>query len=439
MQLLIVIYSCLVSIALASPEWRADRRAQPLNSRGSFRDQAGRSTRLHIHIALAHSDTEGAVGALLKISDPHSEEYGRHWTAQEVAEAFVPSTAHVLLVKEWLYGSGVTTDRLSFSHGGGYIVIDSTVEEAMRVFDATCSRLNDRISDETWIDCDHYRIPESLSSFIDYIIALKEPTRGLSAGISGRTRHKSAKPKARSLQRRNGTSLLSNIDCRECTTPSCLRELYRIPQGIKPHPNNSFGIFEIAWATWLPEDLDLFFSKFEPQIVGTYPSIQRIDGGYTQTSFNISPFNLEPDLDFEYAMALTNPLPITNIQVGDKVLGGDINNMLAAFDKYYCGALDSSIDPTFPTSQPGGYNKTTDCGTVTPPMVLSISYSYPEASFPPEYLRSSDSWVSPSSSRAEIPAPKVVPNRGLASMKRQAHQMRLPENLTPNGHHLVLG
>ncbi|XXH02693.1 hypothetical protein Hte_009076 [Hypoxylon texense] len=384
MHLLTVFSSCLLSAALASPgsRWHSEQRVE---SPATFRrDQAWRRSRLHIQIALAQSHADRAAESLLRISDPNSEEYGQHWTAQDVAEAFAPSRAHASMVKDWLYGFGITADRLLSSHGGGYILVDLTVEEAMKLFNPTCSRRNNKQSDETYIGCDHHSIPESLSPFIDYIITVRKPTTGLPHDIPNRTRHRSAEPKAQSLQRRNKTA---DINCLEYTTPSCLRELYHIPQAIDPHPNNSFGIFEVAWATWLPEDLDLFFSNFEPQLVGKYPSVQRIDGGYTQTSFNISPFNLEPDLDFEYAISLTNPLPITNIQVGDKVSGGDINNMLAAFDEYYCGALDSSMDPTFPASRPGGYDETTDCGTVTPPKVLSISYSYPEAEFPPEYLR----------------------------------------------------
>ena len=60
--------------------------------------------------------------------------------------------------------------------------------------------------------------------------------------------------------------------------------------------------------------------------------------------------------------------------------------MLAAFDKYYCDALDAAVDPIYPNPLPGGYNKT-DCGTVVPPKVISISFSWPEADFSPGYLK----------------------------------------------------
>ncbi|PNP40281.1 hypothetical protein TGAMA5MH_07810 [Trichoderma gamsii] len=137
--------------------------------------------------------------------------------------------------------------------------------------------------------------------------------------------------------------------------------------------------------TWLPEDLDKFFGLFRPDLVGQRPVVDPIDGGYLQTNYNSTPFYLEADLDFQYALALTSPMPVLDVQVGDEFVSGDVNNMLAAFDKYYCGSLNSSLDPQYPDTKPGGYNHT-DCGNVTPPKVLSISYTNPEDSFPAAYL-----------------------------------------------------
>ena len=107
-----------------------------------------------------------------------------------------------------------------------------------------------------------------------------------------------------------------------------------------------------------------------------------------QNTTQIWPFNLEPNLDFEYTMTLAAPQTIDNIQVGDMYQIGNFNNMLAAFDKYYCNSLDHTIDPSFPNPVlgPGGYPNKTDCGTIKPPKVLSISYANSEANFPKEYL-----------------------------------------------------
>jgi len=179
----------------------------------------------------------------------------------------------------------------------------------------------------------------------------------------------------------------AKVNCSVYTAPVCLREAYGIPHASpgSVHPNNSFGMYQIAWATWLPEDLDLFYRTFQPSLVGRRPLVEPVNGGYMQTDIQISPFNLEPNLNFQYAVALTSPQPIINVQVGD-MYGGNINNMLAAFDKYYCGSINPSIDPVYPNSQPGGWNSSADCGTIRPPKVLSITYGDSEANFPREYL-----------------------------------------------------
>ncbi|QPG98773.1 hypothetical protein C2857_000031 [Epichloe festucae Fl1] len=87
-------------------------------------------------------------------------------------------------------------------------------------------------------------------------------------------------------------------------------------------------------------------------------------------------------------MALVNPLPGIDIQVGDKFLRGNLNTMLAGFDEHYCKkALDPAIDPIYPDSKnPGGYNAL-DCGNRKPPLVISISWAQPEAELPPRYSR----------------------------------------------------
>lgn len=53
--------------------------------------------------------------------------------------------------------------------------------------------------------------------------------------------------------------------------------------------------------------------------------------------------------------------------------------MLAAFSESHCNSLDEEIDPIEGVSN-------IDCGTVDPPKVLSVSYVWSEANFPPEYL-----------------------------------------------------
>ncbi|KAI8635240.1 subtilisin-like protein [Xylariaceae sp. FL1651] len=328
---------------------------------------------------------ETAAASLLKVSDPHSLEYGRHWTREQVSRTFAPRSEDSRAVMRWLHGHGVTRKRMTHAHSRGHVVIESTFRETERLLGTTCTVGGDPESGEELASCDNYTLPASVSSAVEYITVT---SRHVVKRLPFRKRE-SPTALPRDLL---GNGALLDVNCSEYTTPACLRTLYNMPfNSSGPHPSNSFGIFEQAWVTWLPEDLDLFFQLFEPSLVGRRPVVERVDGGFTQTNYTLSPFNLEPDLDFEYAMALTHPQPVQNIQVGSRYQVGNLNNLLAALDRFYCGSLDPSVDPLFPDDDPtapDAYNHTTDCGSIaTLPNVLSISYSYPEASFPKAYLK----------------------------------------------------
>lgn len=346
------------------------------------RGEADTTVSLSIHIALKQRGVDYGVESLLDLSNPSSPNFGRHWTAREVAEAFAPPAETISAVIRWLNNSGVHTSRVSPSHGRTYLVFDSTVGEAAHLLNTTFHQFEaPGGAAYARITSTAYHIPTDLASAVDYILATNKN------GLTRAPSHAKRRYKSQALQpRENGTRPPATVDCDKYTAPSCLRELYRIPVGTSPHPNNSFGIYESAYVTWLPEDLDLFFKTFQPELTGRRPVVEAIDGGYLQTDIKITPFNLEPDLDFEYAIALTNPQEVKNIQVGDQFLLGNINNMLAAFDRYYCDKLDPSFDPIYPDPNPGGYNKSTDCGTLDPPKVLSISWGDSEANYAPEYL-----------------------------------------------------
>ena len=366
--------------ALQSTSTAAYRRLSPsVAARWQRGAKVSVDIRLRVHIALAQSNISEAGSALLAISDPDSSHYGRHWTPSEVARALAPQTEDVASVMKWLAGSGIPSERVRRSHAADELRVDSTVGELGRILNATYYHYTDINGREAQVACEGYHLPLSIASLIDYVT----PTLPHGSATSPGQRRTRARVNTRDV-----SSSPIAVDCRKYVAPSCLREIYGIPaETLTPHPNNSFGVFQLAWVTWRPEDLDSFFSRYQPELVGRRPVVEKIDGGYLQYDYNVTAFNLEADLDFSYAMALTGSQPVIDLQVGDMFRLGNINNMLAAFDKYYCGALDPSIDPVFPDPLPGGYNKSTDCGTVAPPNVISISYSWNEDDFPPEYLR----------------------------------------------------
>lgn len=331
---------------------------------------------LQVSIALTIGNVDHAVETLMRISDPASPDYGQHLSTKEVVRMFEPTPNVVSNVMEWLHRSGINESQVSLSHGGGHLDLTVSVGEAASLFETTFFHHTHQDTGQEEITCPYYHIPASLAESIDYMMA--------TAPVLTRRLH----PRQQvALGDRTSTPSFLQRGCPEDTYPSCIRALYGIPEGIHPHPNNSFGVFEPSWVSWLQEDLDMFFKFFQPDMVGSHPKIDAVNGGYLQENLTGLPYNLEPNLDFEYTMALTWPQAVTNVEVGSHDQVGNVDDMLAAFDRFYCDPVNEQYK-NFPRYYKPGCNATScDCGSSSPPKVLSISYGWTEAAFSPNYLQ----------------------------------------------------
>lgn len=266
--------------------------------------------------------------------------------------------------------------KLRLSPDRAYLSFDVTVSNAESLLGAKFHRYSSGKVNQTASKV--YSLPHNLAKYVDFVL----PAPGREPGNSA--------PTSSSVRFKDGlnTRATRKVDCFKYMTPQCLLALYNIDEGDaqSAHPNNSLGVFTPAWSTWLADDMDRFFADFAPDLIGHRPKIMAINGGYRQEEYKIASFNLEPNLDYQYSMALASPVPVTNIQVGDKFLMGNLNTMLGAFDEHYCNtALDPQFDPIYPDLQPGGYNSS-DCGIYQPPRVIAIAYAWNEASFSDKYI-----------------------------------------------------
>jgi tripeptidyl-peptidase I len=146
-------------------------------------------------------------------------------------------------------------------------------------------------------------------------------------------------------------------------------------------------------AYWRSEDLDAYFEKYAPSMVGRRPAVLGVNGGHEQNDQHGKFWPLEANLDFEYIMTFTNRA-VLYYQIGDLKLiskmAPTLNGFPAAFDATYCEALSNEIDtlPHNTTRTWSTISQTADCGTINKlPSVLSISYARDEANFPASYLR----------------------------------------------------
>ena len=290
-------------------------------------------------------------------------------------------------VMKWLEQSGINKSHVKLSHGGDSLTLSLSVQEATLLLDTKLYHQTHQETGQKRIASQHYHIPKSLDGHIDYVTLLAASPDSLSAAHD-----------ARQVPRERRQQIVLKDDnavpfaplppgCFKQTNLACLRNLYKIPEDVSPHPNNSLGIFEPSWQSWLPEDLDEFFGHLQKDRVGHRPKVEAVNGGYLQRDYTGPNWNTEPNLDFEYAMALTTPQEVTNVQVGSYEQVGNLDNMLAAFDNYYCDPIPSK-HKKYPEFYPPGCNATTcDCGSSTPPKVLSISWGWTEAGFSANYLQ----------------------------------------------------
>ncbi|KAE9408682.1 subtilisin-like protein [Gymnopus androsaceus JB14] len=350
------------------------------------------SATIPLRFGLKQSNTHRIDEYLYDVSHPSSANYGKHWTAAQVAAAFAPSDETIGTVRNWLFGSGISLEKIRLSASKGWLEVEATVEQAEELMN-TEYHIFEHSTGQEHIACDEYHLPHNVAPHVEIVL----PSVHFDAIIEKRSSEQPARtvglpgsgngPKKGAATSPNTNSDLSTCD--EEITVDCLKALYNISYTPVSGDTNTYGIVEYTPEAVLKSDLDMFFAVYAPDLVGVYPTEFDIDGGVQQTEDESFDFNGEPSLDLEYAMALvTSAQNITLYQVGDLVQGASFNNLLDALDASYCtyeGGDDSSEDGIYPDDAPGGFTGPEACGTITPAFVISTSYSYDEADLTPFY------------------------------------------------------
>ncbi|POS76710.1 Pro-kumamolisin [Diaporthe helianthi] len=331
---------------------------------------------LPVRIALAQNNLDKGYEYLMDVSHPHSPNYGKHWTAEEVINTFRPSDADVEAVRGWLVGSGIPFETITHSDnkaigqiGEGLPGVEPPLRNLPRLtfwytvlinfkwlaFDASTSKVEkllhteyheyqDRRSGGVMPACNAYHVPKNIQPLIDYItpgIKLLAPTdeligqgrqypekRGFTAPLgSGSVPDKHAPepvkkwhsiPMEHSMSPYGGLDQSDLSQCDTVITPACVAALYQIPPAPNyVDPSNTMGIFETGEQYWDQLDLDLFFTDFANWIPnGTHPIDNNVDGGVAQTT-NVSEAGSESMLDLQLAYPIVHPQKITVWDVDD--------------------------------------------------------------------------------------------------------------------------
>ncbi|KAH8702313.1 protease S8 tripeptidyl peptidase I [Talaromyces proteolyticus] len=374
-----------------------ERRSSAPASSWVKRSQAPRDFVLPIHIGISSQNIEEGHYHLMDISDPRSENFGKHWTPKQVYDFFSPSKKSVENVRGWLASNGIDKHRHKVASSRGYIQFHATVDEAESLLGTQYNIWEHTNTGEISISCDEYHVSRDIQHHIDFIT----PTIGLDAAsgshLTIRNKKRASIQRARlahsSEKSMKKTVFQNQTSCSDNVTPECIKALYHISPSSSTtnQPGNDLGLYETA-LSYDQMNLDWFFSLYAPGIPnGTHPISNNIDGGVGAVPAGMG--GGETMLDIEMVYPIIYPQSVKIFQVYglmDTLFGrnetGLFNQFLDALDASYCtydGGDDPDIDPRFPDGHT--WNGTRQCGIYKPTNIISISYAVAEDAYTPAY------------------------------------------------------
>ncbi|KAI0451280.1 peptidase S8/S53 domain-containing protein [Xylaria acuta] len=360
------------------------------------RDRATPSQVLPIRIGLRQRNLENAESYIYEVADPTSPNFGKHWSAEKVANTFAPSPEAKNAVVNWLVDAGIERQRISLSKGHNWVQFDGSVKEAENLFATEYWHYQHVENGGLRLAVDAYSLPKHVQKHVDFVM----PTVQLDG----------LKPVANTNHGRDTQAIipqgasLGSMPCGLLITIECLRKLYKFPEGKTAATSNKIGIAE--WADYLYEpDLPIYFKNFTtPEIpADTKPEFVAIDGGLTANLTTIAQGSgVEAALDVQAAYSIVHPQQVRYYQVGDGInvdSVGTFNIFLDALDESYCtyeGGDQPYVDPAYPDPNDNGlgYQGPLQCGGAPKSNVISVSYGQIEGALPEFYqVRQCHEWM----------------------------------------------
>lgn len=332
-----IVVAAFITIVHAAPTSHVqhERRDIAHDSKWVKRATAPRDTKLPVRIALTQRNLDNGHDYLMDVADPASPNYAKHWTADEVAEHFSPTSESIVAVTEWLASAGIGANRYNIAPSSSHIGFDATVEELETLVHAKFNVHTNTYTGDDHIFCDEYHLPHKIQRHIDYITPTVNTNTRLRKTIVVRDgnfkrsgKSVAALPPFNLGSAANITTTKSfnaNADtCYEGLSPACIREAYGIPAATLAAASNVLGIFEDG-DIYDQADLNLFWKNEATNVPsGTGPTLHSINGATapeTQSVEKSQKNGEESLLDFEVAISLIYPQKTVLFQVDDTNLG----------------------------------------------------------------------------------------------------------------------
>ncbi|KAI0505389.1 Pro-kumamolisin [Xylaria bambusicola] len=124
-------------------------------------------TVIHLNIGLRHDGYHELERRLYEVSSPSHSQYGRHLTRKELEKLLRPPQETINLVRDWLYGRGIT--QVNYSSGGDWITASAPVRQVEALLDCRYHEFLNIENNETIIRTLKWSMPEYLREHVDVI------------------------------------------------------------------------------------------------------------------------------------------------------------------------------------------------------------------------------------------------------------------------------
>ncbi|KAK3345588.1 peptidase S8/S53 domain-containing protein [Neurospora tetraspora] len=263
-----------------------------------------------LKIALPAHQSDALEAAILRVSTPNHPQYGMHLSSDEVRSLIAPSDETTDAVTEWLNRNGikgkVDNDWVSFT---------TSVAKANNLLNTTFAWYQ-QDGDKTGpkLRTLQYSVPDELDVHVDMI----QPTTrfGKLAAKASTIFEIYEEPETQGVANVKVAADEGHPTCTGCIYPDQIRSLYNIKYKPSASEKNT-----VAFASYLEQysnyaDFTSFAKAFVPEAADRNYTVQLVKGGLHDQSPD--KIGVEANLDLQYILAVSNPIPIREYSTGGR-------------------------------------------------------------------------------------------------------------------------
>lgn len=268
-----------------------------------------------LRIALHQPNLDALADTLFAVSDPQSPMYGNHLSRDEVNQMMKPPRETARAVLGWLEESGLLSGDI-FDEGD-WIVVKTNAGQVNKLLDTQLGIY--QRDDVVKIRALEYSVPAHIAEHVRMISPMIRFGHPKSMRSTIHSVEQGIPIEELYTVPFQGSALTLNASCNSSITPDCLRALYKIGNTTaQPAKGSQFAVagFLEQWAKF--DMLAAFGAVYAPYITDKQTlSIQYVNGGQNEQS-DTSHDAEEANLDVQYAVSLSYPIPVSYISTGGR-------------------------------------------------------------------------------------------------------------------------